>query len=124
MAMAVILAQGGLACLGDVTGTEVLEKLGLDRARELVVAINDTDATVRTVRVASQAAPKLRIIARTLYASDVDELLKAGASEVVAAEAEAAVEITARLLRGHEVDEPLQARLLDRIRDEQASLEG
>jgi len=119
-----VLGRGGRACLGDVTGAEVLESLGLDRARELVVSINDADATLRAVRQARDAAPSLRIIARTLYASEAETLEKAGASEVVSAEAEAAVEISARLLRGHDVDESLQARLLERIRKEQARLEG
>ena len=85
--------QGEPACFGDVTSAEVLEHLGVADASELVIAINDPDATARTVGAARTAAPDLRITVRTAYDVDVQRLEDAGATHVVAAEAAAAATI-------------------------------
>lgn len=88
---------------GDITSGEVLEHLGIHRAREMVIAINDPDAVGRTIRAARQIVPELHIIARTNYIRDVENLLSAGASEIVPAELEAAIELTERVLTRHRV---------------------
>jgi CPA2 family monovalent cation:H+ antiporter-2 len=108
--------RGVAACFGDVTSLEVLEGLGVKRARELVVAVNDPDAAARAVRAARGLAPELRIIVRAIYVDDIERLLIAGASEVVAAEAEAAVEISARILKGRGTDPALLEEQACRIR--------
>ncbi len=90
--------RGEPACFGDVTSAEVLECLGTAEARELVVAINDADATARVTRAARRAAPDLLITVRTAYEADVERLLAAGATHVVAAEAAAADAISERVL--------------------------
>ena len=82
--------RGEPACFGDVTSAEVFECLAAAEARELVIAINDPDATARATRAARRAAPDLRITVRTTYDADVQRLRDAGATHVVAAEAAAA----------------------------------
>jgi CPA2 family monovalent cation:H+ antiporter-2 len=89
---------GEPACFGDVTSIEVLEHLGAAHARELVIAINDADATGRATRAARQAAPNLRITVRTAYEIDVERLREAGATHVVTAEHAAAGAIVARVI--------------------------
>lgn len=83
---------------GDVTAPEVLEHLGVHRARMLVMVVNDADAAERAVRTARRLAPTLPILVRARYVAAVDALFKAGATDVVPAELEAAVEITSRVL--------------------------
>jgi len=91
--------QGEPACFGDVTSAEVLDCLGAAEASELVIAINDPDATARATGAARLAAPDLRITVRTTYDADVKRLEEAGATHVVAAEASAADAIIDRVLR-------------------------
>lgn len=91
--------QGEPACFGDVTSAEVLEHLGAAEASELVIVINDPDATARATGAARLAAPHLRITVRTAYDADVKRLKEAGATHVVAAEAAAADAIIDRVLR-------------------------
>jgi CPA2 family monovalent cation:H+ antiporter-2 len=110
------VADGVKAYFGDVTSEEVLEHLGVGKAREFVLTVNDPDAAQRAVRLARQLAPKMRIIARAAYIEDNALLLAAGASEVVTAEAEAAVEVTHIILAGHGADESTIDRHLNRIR--------
>ena len=95
---------GHRACFGDITSAEVLYKLGVAQAKELVLVVNDPGAVIRSVRAARSIAPGIHILARTRYLLDVDDLVAAGASEVVPAEREATVELMVRLLRRHGVD--------------------
>jgi CPA2 family monovalent cation:H+ antiporter-2 len=90
---------GEPACFGDVTSSEVLEHLGAADARELVIAINDPDATGRATRAARRASPDLRITVRTAYKADVERLEEAGATHVFAAEVTVAGAITDRVIR-------------------------
>jgi K+:H+ antiporter len=91
--------QGEPAFFGDVTNAEVLDHLEAAAARELVIAINDPDATARTTRAARRVAPDLRITVRTTFDADVKRLEEAGATHVVAAEAAAAEAMVERVLR-------------------------
>jgi CPA2 family monovalent cation:H+ antiporter-2 len=83
---------------GDVTAEEVLEHLGIHRARMLVMVVSDADAAERSVRTARRLAPTLPILVRARYVAAVDAMFAAGATDVVPAELEAAVEITSRVL--------------------------
>jgi CPA2 family monovalent cation:H+ antiporter-2 len=115
------------AYFGDVTSAEVLESLGVARARELVLAINDIDATIRSVHAARRLAPSLPILVRSQYAADVHRLIKAGATDVVVAELEGSVEVTRRMLERCSVApasvSPQLARIRSR-REEETSVEG
>jgi CPA2 family monovalent cation:H+ antiporter-2 len=75
-----------------------MEQLHIGRARVLVIAINDPDASERAVRAVRAIAPRLHIVARARYAIDVDALRAAGASAVVVSEVEAAVAISTLIL--------------------------
>ena len=90
---------GEPACFGDVTSAEVLGHLGTADALELVIAINDPDATARATRAARREAPDLRITVRTTYDTDVERLKEAGATHIVAAETAAAGAITEHVIK-------------------------
>jgi len=105
------------AYFGDVTSSDVLEHLGAGRARELVIVINDPAATERAIRAARRVAPDLYIFARANYAADIESLLRAGASEVVAAELEVSAEITSRVLGRRDIGSGMVETELNRIRE-------
>jgi len=108
--------DGVRALFGDVTSPEVLFHLDIEHARELVISVNDPDASERAVWLARRAAKDLRIIVRAAYMLDVDRLRRAGASEVVTAEVEAAVEIAYLILKGHDAPPATLKQQLTRIR--------
>jgi CPA2 family monovalent cation:H+ antiporter-2 len=89
---------GEPAYYGDVTSGEVLHHLGAERARELIVVVNDPGASERAAREARRLAPRLHITVRTRYQADVAGLLAAGATEVIVGEVETAVETVRRAL--------------------------
>ncbi len=108
--------NGEPAFFGDVTSSEVLENLGAEHARELVLAINDPGAATRAVAAARRIAPQLHIIIRSRYVGDVKHLLATGANKVVPAELEAAAEITSYVLDRHGVQPDVRFMQLARIR--------
>jgi glutathione-regulated potassium-efflux system ancillary protein KefC len=69
---------GSKAYYGDATRIDVLEKAGAAHARLLVVAIDDPDAAMRTVRRARQNFPNLRLVVRAHSRTDAFEYLELG----------------------------------------------
>jgi CPA2 family monovalent cation:H+ antiporter-2 len=83
---------------GDCTRAPILEHAALERARALVIAISDPASTRRSVRVARELAPDVRILVRTEHVSEVDELKALGADCVIPAEFETALALYGRVL--------------------------
>jgi CPA2 family monovalent cation:H+ antiporter-2 len=110
------ITSGLPAYFGDVTSPEVLESVGIDHARELVIVINDSLAVEQTIRAARSVSKDVYIVARTNYFLHFDRLIKAGADEVIPAEREAAVEVTARVLDRHNCSHDHVLQSITRIR--------
>jgi len=103
---------------GDGTRAEVLEKVGIEHARVLVYAIAAPSEERRGVAVARHLSDRVRIVVRTRYVSEIDELRKLGADEVVPEELETSVEIFARVLRRYGVEVNRIRRLVDEVRSD------
>ena len=88
---------------GDVNNPEILDRVGVARARMLVLAISDPMATRRAVAVGRRANPRMVILVRTRYVADVDDLIALGANAVIPEEFETSVEIFSRVLREYHV---------------------
>jgi CPA2 family monovalent cation:H+ antiporter-2 len=78
---------------GDATNEGVLNHAGIQAARIAVVAINDPVAGRRIVSSCRSLNPRVSIIVRTRYVSEVGALHADGADEVIAEEFETSVEI-------------------------------
>ena len=99
---------------GDGTSREVLLKLGLARAKLLVIAISDPASSRRIASVSKHENPGIHIIVRTRYLTEVDDLQTLGANEVIPEEFETSVEIFSRVLRyyhipGNVIEEYIEA---------------
>ena len=105
------------AYFGDVTSEDVLESLGVANAVQLVLSINDLDATLRAIGAARRLAEDLQIMVRIQYAADTERMIQAGANEIVAAELEASAVMTQRVLAKCRVMEEAIAPHIERIRD-------
>jgi CPA2 family monovalent cation:H+ antiporter-2 len=68
---------------GDPTRPDLLHAAGLARARVLVAALDDPEATVRLVSFARHECPDLHIIARAYDRTHVFRLYQAGANDIV-----------------------------------------
>ncbi len=84
---------------GDATRAEVLERVGITRARAIVFAISAPAEERRGVAVARHANPGIWIIVRTRYVKEIEELERLGADQVIPEEFETSLEIFSRVLR-------------------------
>ncbi|MBI4421339.1 MAG: NAD-binding protein, partial [Gemmatimonadetes bacterium] len=84
---------------GDATRAEVLERVGIHRARAIVFAISAPAEERRGVATARHLNPDLWIVVRTRYMKEIEELEKLGADQVIPEEFETSLEIFARVLR-------------------------
>jgi CPA2 family monovalent cation:H+ antiporter-2 len=101
---------------GDVNNPGILDRVGVDRARTLVLAISDPMATRRAVAVARHANPGMSILVRTRYVADVDDLIALGANAVIPEEFETSVEIFSRVLHEYHVPGHIIAQQEELIR--------
>ncbi|WP_370573098.1 cation:proton antiporter [Methanomethylovorans sp.] len=97
--------QGERIYYGDATHEVVLDSANIKSARVLVVGISDFIATRAITDVAKRMNPKIYIIARTRYMSEIKTLTQLGADEVIPEEYETSVEIFSRLLKKYLVPE-------------------
>lgn len=103
---------------GDGTSQEILYKLGIHRAKILVIAISDPLATRKIVQIAKTLNQKIHIIVRTRFITEIEELKKLGADEVIPEEFETSLEIFARVLHHFGVPRNQILQMIEKIRAE------
>jgi len=101
---------------GDGTSKEILHKMGIEKARLLVIAISDPISTRRIVSIARQSNRDVYIIVRTRYLIEVDELNKLGADEVIPEEFETSIEIFSRVLHRYSFPRNAILDMVNKIR--------
>jgi len=112
------MGRGEPVIFGDSTRRAVLERVGVERARLVVVAITDPIATRETVRLVRRLSPDTSIVVRSRYLMEVDRLEEAGASSVVAEEYESTLEVIAETLRNFGVADSSIGRFTAGLREE------
>ncbi|HSE87653.1 MAG TPA: cation:proton antiporter [Candidatus Binatia bacterium] len=111
-------AAGEPIFFGDGTRPEILQQVGIEKARVLVVAISDPAATARLVSQARRLRADLYIIVRTRYVAEIDHLYRLGANQVIPEEFETSVEIFAHVLQEYHVPRNVISLQVDLIRKE------
>jgi len=109
-------AAGEPLIYGDITRKDVLLRAGIDCAKVIVFAVSDNTATRLAVRLARELNPSIFILIRTRYASDVDELYKLGADQVIPEEFETSIEIFSRVLHEYHVPGNIIANQVQLVR--------
>jgi monovalent cation:proton antiporter-2 (CPA2) family protein len=113
---------GFKAYYGDATRMDLLESAGADRARVILLAIDDAEAAVEAVKRIRQRFPELRIVARARGRTDAYEYAELGVPavrEVFGSSLDAARELLQVL--GYE--ETNAGRIVERFREyDEASL--
>ncbi|HDO21379.1 MAG TPA: hypothetical protein ENG86_00795, partial [Nitrospirae bacterium] len=101
---------------GDGTSPEILHKMGIERARVLIVAISDPSATRKIVKIARDLNPRIYILVRTRYLAEVEDLLALGADEVIPEEFETSIELFSRVLQFYKMPKPLSDQYAEKFR--------
>jgi CPA2 family monovalent cation:H+ antiporter-2 len=103
---------------GDATQESILRHVDADKARAIVVVIDDPAGARRIVQVARKVSPDAFILVRTRYLREVQPLLDLGADEVIADELEVSVEVFSRVLARMLVPREDIKRLIGDVRGE------
>jgi len=97
---------------GDGDSELVLEKVHLEKAKALAIALPDPNSTRLLLKHALEFAPDLDVVARSHENHEIDILTQLGATEVVQPEFEAALEMGAHTLSTlGESDESIDAAI-------------
>jgi monovalent cation:H+ antiporter-2, CPA2 family len=88
---------------GDYSKQFVLQLVGVDKAKMMVVADDNPAMAHRVVMVARQLNPTMRIVVRTRYTAEVESLAEAGADIVIAEELESIVQLFGEVLRDYRI---------------------
>jgi CPA2 family monovalent cation:H+ antiporter-2 len=109
-------SEGIPAFLGSADNATLLEQVGLDRARLLILAIPDAASARLAAAQALRTNPAIEIVARTHSAGEREALESLGVHEAVLGEFELALEMTRSALLRFEVGEGEVAGLLHSLR--------
>jgi CPA2 family monovalent cation:H+ antiporter-2 len=110
--------KGDPIYFGDGSSKEILHKMGIERARLLVIAISDPVSTRRIVAIARSENPDLYILVRTRYLIEVDDLKALGADEVIPEEFETSIEIFSRVLHRYNFPGNVIFDMVEKIRSD------
>ena len=95
--------EGQPVRLGDASRRESLVGCGLSHAAVVVLAISDPSATRIATALIHESNPEVHVIARTRLVSEVAQLQKLGADEVIPEEFETSIAIFSRVLNRYHV---------------------
>jgi CPA2 family monovalent cation:H+ antiporter-2 len=109
-------SAGTPALYGDGTRETILTDAGISRARVLVVAISDPEATRMITRNARRLNGELFVIVRTRHITEIGDLFAAGANDVIPEEFETSIEIFTRVLRRYHVPRNIITTQVDLLR--------
>ena len=88
---------------GDASDPEILKHINIQKARVIVIAISDPNATKKIISSVRLFSQTVYIIVRTRYVKEIDENMKVGADEVIPEEFETSIEIFTRVLKQYMV---------------------
>jgi CPA2 family monovalent cation:H+ antiporter-2 len=110
------LAAGDAVIYGDAADEGVLRSAGIERAIAVVVTFSDTARSLTIVRAVRRQRPSLPILVRAPDDAQLEELLEAGATEVVPETLEAALTLVSNALHMLQVPASRVIRTVGEIR--------
>ncbi|AXK79265.1 portal protein [Pseudolabrys taiwanensis] len=115
-AVALMRRQGRPAYFGDACRTELLEKVGAQRARAFVVTLNRARGAERMVVAARKINRSAFIFARAADPTHAARLIKLGAFGVIPETVEAGLQLAGRLMETLDLSDDTVARRLSDMR--------
>ncbi len=97
---------GSKAFFGDASRLDILEAAQAGKAKALVLAIDDVDASLRTARIVREHFPDLPIYARARHRNHVHQLMNIGVKVIRRETYLSALDLTREVLRGIGMPEP------------------
>jgi CPA2 family monovalent cation:H+ antiporter-2 len=103
---------------GDAVDMHILEHTNVSKARVVVIAISDPEATKKIIVNTRSIAPAVFILVRTRFVKEIEPNLLLGADEVIPEEFETSIQIFVRVLRRYFVSQDDIYNLVEQIRED------
>ena len=107
--------------MGDATRSQVLNKFHIDRARALVVCINEPNTVTHILNAVRLMQPDLPVLVRARDERQAHELLQQGATVAVPEVLESGLQLADALLQQMDVSEHAAGEIVAQIRHEALS---
>jgi monovalent cation:proton antiporter-2 (CPA2) family protein len=111
-------AQGFPVFFGDASQVKVLQAAGAERAKMLVIALEEPEKVDRLVFLTRQAYPNMIIHARARDRQHCADLISQGATTTVSETLEISLRLTEEALLGSGVDRSEVTRVINEFRDD------
>ncbi|MCX7548297.1 monovalent cation:proton antiporter-2 (CPA2) family protein [Xanthomarina sp. F1114] len=109
--------ENGIPILfGDASEPHILDTVNLSKARSVVIAISDAEATRNIIRSVREISQSVYLVVRTRYVKEIPELIALGADDVIPEEFETSIEIFSRVLHDFLIPENDISEYIDLIR--------
>ncbi len=102
--------------LGDSSNMEMLESVGLKRAKSVIITIDNMITLKKCTKIIRQHMPKIPIVVRTKDLSNAEELYKIGATIIVPETYETGLQMGGAVLKSIGVSEYEVSRIKNRFR--------
>ena len=83
---------------GKASNESVLKELNITSAQCIVISASTYEETLKTIDAARRLNPDIHIIVRTRYLKNIDEVIEAGADEVIPKEFETSILMFTRIM--------------------------
>ncbi|GHA58426.1 monovalent cation:proton antiporter family protein [Pontibacter akesuensis] len=103
---------------GDAVHPMILEHINVQKARVVVIAISDPEATRRIIATVRGISDKVHIIVRTRFVQEMEENYLIGADEVIPEEFETSIEIFTRVMNKYLMPRDEIERFTQKIRSD------
>lgn len=103
---------------GDAAQDHMLDAVNLNKARAVVIAISDPQATKSIISNIRSSSQSIYLVVRTRYVKETSELLALGADEVIPEEFETSVEIFSRVLHNFLIPSDDINRFIEEVRSD------
>lgn len=111
-------AAGENIIYGDISKEEILHHAYVSEAKIIVYAISDPQSSRRGLQYAKRLNPSIYAIVRTKYTSEIEELMKMGADEVIPEEFETSLQIFSKVLERYHIPLNIIMRQIAILRSE------
>ncbi len=115
-------AKGENIIYGDISKEEILHYAKIEKAKVIVFAISDPAISRLALQLAKKMNPTIHALVRTRYISEVEELKKLGADEVIPEEFETALQIFRKVLEKYHIPLNVIMKQVTLLREESYSL--
>lgn len=104
---------------GDAARPDVLRQVGADRAKVVLITLDEPEAAMRVVQAVKRLWPTLTILVRARDAGHSDELYRQGADAVMPETIEASLQLAAMVLERVDVEPEVIGECLSTLRAEE-----